>query len=262
MAAVRRARRRRVAVRQDQRVPQHRRRRFHRHLDFDWVAGRALHLPELDADKTRHRALLASSACAACVTASPSTPSATSIAMLARLDAGPPGRASSDSAGDVLHFRLRRALAAPWAAAAAAPCRGRPPRACASSSATLRSCATTRSRTASVCTLVSSKRNARMMCVFLDVALAVPRKASPGCSVRQTSRACRGPCALPSAAGNDMKPLHAGLERTAAAERIRLVRDAPARNRLPVHAVALVVVHLRDRRVDRNLVKIGPAQPR
>ena len=38
--------------------------------------------------------------------------------------------------------------------------------------------------------------------------------------------------------------------------------DAPAVDRLPVHAVALVVVHLRDRRVDRDLVEVRPAEPR
>ena len=59
-----------------------------------------------------------------------------------------------------------------------------------------------------------------------------------------------------------MKPARAGLERTAAAERVRLVGDATARDRLAVHAVALVVVHLRDRRVDRDLVEVGAAEPR
>ena len=33
-------------------------------------------------------------------------------------------------------------------------------------------------------------------------------------------------------------------------------------DRLPMHAVALVVVHLRDRRVDRNLVEVRAAEPR
>ena len=33
-------------------------------------------------------------------------------------------------------------------------------------------------------------------------------------------------------------------------------------DRLPMHAVALVVVHLRHRRVDRNLVEVRAAQPR
>src|SRR6185369_15934374 len=51
--------------------------------------------------------------------------------------------------------------------------------------------------------------------------------------------------------------LHAGLERTAATQRVRLVRDAPAGNCLTMHAVALVVVDLRDRRVDGDLVEIG-----
>ena len=53
---------------------------------------------------------------------------------------------------------------------------------------------------------------------------------------------------------------HAGLERAAAAERVRLVGDAAAVDRLAVKAVALVVVHLRDRRVDRDLVEVRPAE--
>ncbi len=56
--------------------------------------------------------------------------------------------------------------------------------------------------------------------------------------------------------------LHARLERAAAAERIRLVCNAPARNRLTMHAIALVVVNLRHRGIDRDLVEIRPAQPR
>ena len=53
---------------------------------------------------------------------------------------------------------------------------------------------------------------------------------------------------------------HAGLERAAAAERVRLVGDAAARDRLAMQAVALVVVHLRDRRVDRDLVEVRSAE--
>ena len=61
---------------------------------------------------------------------------------------------------------------------------------------------------------------------------------------------------------NDVKPAHARLERAAAAERVRLVGDAAAVDGLTVHAVALVVVHLRDRRVDRDLVEVRPAEAR
>ena len=53
----------------------------------------------------------------------------------------------------------------------------------------------------------------------------------------------------------------AGLERTAATQRIGLVRDPAAVDRLTMHAVTLVVVNLRDRRVDGNLVEVGTAQP-
>jgi len=51
------------------------------------------------------------------------------------------------------------------------------------------------------------------------------------------------------------------LERAAAAERIRLIGNAAAVDGLTVHAVALVVVDLRDGRVDRNLVEVGTAEP-
>ena len=61
---------------------------------------------------------------------------------------------------------------------------------------------------------------------------------------------------------NDVKPCAAGLERAAAGERVGLVGDAAAMDRLAMHAVALVVVHLRDRRVDRNLVEVRAAEPR
>ena len=44
------------------------------------------------------------------------------------------------------------------------------------------------------------------------------------------------------------------------AERVRLIGDAPAMDGLPVEAIALVVVDLRDRRVDRDLVEVRPAQ--
>ena len=44
----------------------------------------------------------------------------------------------------------------------------------------------------------------------------------------------------------------AGLERAAAAERIRLIGNPSAGDGLAVHAVALVVVHRRERRIDRE----------
>ena len=52
------------------------------------------------------------------------------------------------------------------------------------------------------------------------------------------------------------------LERAPAAERIGLVGHAAARNRLAMQAVALVVVHRCQRRVDGNFVKICTAQAR
>ncbi len=51
------------------------------------------------------------------------------------------------------------------------------------------------------------------------------------------------------------------LERATAAQRIGLVRDTPSMDGLPVHSVTLVVVYRRQRRVDGNLVEVGPAQP-
>ena len=59
-----------------------------------------------------------------------------------------------------------------------------------------------------------------------------------------------------------VKPARPRLERAAAAERVGLVGHAAAVDRLAMDAVALVVVRLRERRVDRDLVEVGPAQPR
>ena len=53
-----------------------------------------------------------------------------------------------------------------------------------------------------------------------------------------------------------------GLKWAAASQRIGLVSDTPARNGLPMHAVALVVMDLRDRCIDRQLVKIWAAKSR
>src|SRR5450830_129364 len=50
------------------------------------------------------------------------------------------------------------------------------------------------------------------------------------------------------------------LERTTAAQRVRFVRHAAAVDGLAVHAIALVVVHLRDGRVDRDLVEVRTTQ--
>ena len=75
-----------------------------------------------------------------------------------------PGRANSDSAGDIFTSGrlLRRHARLP--APSAPRCRGPRPPAAASSASTFTSCDTMRSRIAGTCTLVSSKRNARAMC--------------------------------------------------------------------------------------------------
>ena len=78
--------------------------------------------------------------------------------------------------------------------------------ACASSSATLRSCATTRSRTATVCTLVSSKRNARMMCCFSTSLWLFQNKRGLVVVLGELLRLAAHLVALPSVCGNDMKP--------------------------------------------------------
>jgi hypothetical protein len=52
----------------------------------------------------------------------------------------------------------------------------------------------------------------------------------------------------------------AGLERATTGERVGLVGDAAPIDDLPVHAVPLIVVRLRDWRVDRNFVEVRPAQ--
>ncbi len=123
---------------------------FHRHLDFDRARrSRWLHAAELDADEARHRALRASASCMRSGRRA-IDPSATRIAIAPGLDAVRARAGQTATAPrDVCDFRLRGALRAPSAAdPAARSCRGRRPPLVASSSATLRSCATTRSRTA------------------------------------------------------------------------------------------------------------------
>ncbi len=62
--------------------------------------------------------------------------------------------------------------------------------------------------------------------------------------------------------GIRVETARAGLEGAAAGQRIGLVVDAAAVDGLAVEAVALVVVHLRHRRIDRDLVEVRPAQAR
>src|ERR1700722_2944416 len=52
------------------------------------------------------------------------------------------------------------------------------------------------------------------------------------------------------------------LKRASTAEGVRFVRHATAGDRLTVHAVALVIVHWRDRGVDRDFWKFGATEPR
>ena len=73
-------------------------------------------------------------------------------------------------------------------------CRGPRPRPAASSATTLASIATTRSRIAGACTLVSSKRNAPMMCAFSIGVWLFAEQRRLACSDRRTSPACRAPC--------------------------------------------------------------------
>ena len=55
---------------------------------------------------------------------------------------------------------------------------------------------------------------------------------------------------------------HARLEWAAAAERVGLVGNASARDRLTVHAVALIVVNLLHGRIDGNLVEVRASEAR
>ena len=59
-----------------------------------------------------------------------------------------------------------------------------------------------------------------------------------------------------------MKPAAPSLKRATPAERVRLVGDTATVDGLPVHTVALVVVDLRDGRVDRDLVEVRAAEAR
>src|SRR6185295_17606221 len=62
--------------------------------------------------------------------------------------------------------------------------------------------------------------------------------------------------------GERDEALGTGLEGAAAAQRIGLVGYAAAWDRLTMQPVALIVVHLGERRVDRYLVEVGAAQAR
>ena len=77
-----------------------------------------------------------------------------------------PGRANSDSAAEVWTSG-RGGRASTFGSGSGSSVMPSPSAtALASSSATFRSCATTRARTAGVCTFVSSNRNARTMCAL------------------------------------------------------------------------------------------------
>ena len=77
-----------------------------------------------------------------------------------------PGRANSDSAGEVSTSGSGARFSALGRGAGVSAIPRSPASWSASSASTLASMATTRSRTAGICTLVSSKRNARRMCAF------------------------------------------------------------------------------------------------
>ena len=66
--------------------------------------------------------------------------------------------------------------------------------------------ATTRSRTAGVCTCVSSKRNALMMCAFSTSRLAVPEQRRLRVVVGELLRLAAHLVAPAIGSGNDMKP--------------------------------------------------------
>ena len=60
--------------------------------------------------------------------------------------------------------------------------------------------------------------------------------------------------------GKLTNPCGSRLERAATPQRVRLVSDSTASNRLTMQSIALIVVYRGDRRVDGDLMKIGPAQ--
>ena len=187
-------------------------------------------------------------------------PSATSRATRRVLTPPSPGRAVNDSAADVVTsgvdgFSSTRGCAG----GTAMPRPSATP--CASSAETLASIETTRSRIASTPTLVSSNRNAPTMWFFsVSVWLSKNRRAWVKWSANFSGLAAH--LVFDHRLRERDEAAHARLERAAAAERVRLVGDATARDRLAMQAVALVVVHLRDRRIDRNLVEVRAAEAR
>ena len=52
-----------------------------------------------------------------------------------------------------------------------------------------------------------------------------------------------------------------GLKRATACQRVWFIRHPSPMDGLAMHAIALIVVHLGHRCVDRDLMKIGAAQP-
>ena len=189
-----------LAVGHDDRVEEHRRHGLERHVGLEGVAVDGLDRAQARADAAGRRRPASVSASRA-------------VADRAPIDAR--RRRGSRSCGrGCCRRRAARsatapATARPPASAARSSARHRlgqrdaearrPPR-CASSSATLRSIATMRSRIAGTWTLVSSKRKARTMCAF-STASGCSRTASPACSGRRTSPACRAPCRRRSARG-------------------------------------------------------------
>ena len=84
-----------------------------------------------------------------------------------------------------------------------------------------------------------------MMCCFSTSGWLF-QHTSPGCNGRRARSAFPRSflIALVPRFRNRDKARRAGLERTAATQGIGLVRDPAAMDRLTMHAVALVVVHL------------------
>src|SRR6185436_7140311 len=96
---------------------------------------------------------------------------------------------------------------------------------------------------------------------LLDRGLASPEQRCLRVVVRELLRLAAHGVTLDGLGERGEAPLHSSLERTTPTERVGLVVDPAAWDGLAVKPVALVVVDLRDRRVDRDLVEVRPAEP-
>ena len=200
-----------------------------------------------------------SSASASCIcsAAPPSTPSATSIAIRRVLMPCVPGRARSDSALGGLHLRLRRSgqrfrERIRKLRHAQAVCDRAGQLFC--NIAQLRHHSLAHGGRLHLRELEAVRADDVQL---LDIGLAVPEQRRLVVVLGELLRLAPDLVSFHLLREGGEARRRACLERASPAKGIGLVRHATARDRLPVHAVALVVVRLGDGRIDRDLVEIG-----